>query len=511
MTTTVNKSNKSLSSSCYGTLHYTYYNPSSIYNKHFNIQKRQRSKDSYVEIAKEKRNFISYEVVQIQKYTERNKSKTIFSSTQSCPRFNNKNIKNKIIDKEKLNDIIINNINSNEKGENYEVEKIEITPYTTSLRNFSRIINNDKINNLVKNSKKIINKRKRNFIGSYKISNKIREIFKSKYSNNHINNNFSTYKNEIDKNKEDNSGNICLGKISVETYTFKDKNSNNNNYIDKISSENKKENINSDEQKNLLENKENININNQNKENIPFTKKMVNKKLNHEEEKNEEINKKTQETCNKTQSENKIYQTLKEMKEYLESIKSSLIKPYKEKPNKPHNTKHIIYKNKNNNINNNNNKYIKKRITKPSSCPKVINSNKYSTEIKQNVSLKENINKILQKNKELNKTQKNFFTKKDKRKNNSIIMYSQFLSNNDEDDNEDKLKELLKKIPNNKRNKRNKDVMHLKYYEIKTFNNDNVKNKKKIRNKNKNNISSIMPPNNLKEIILKERMKFLFK
>ena len=90
-------------------------------------------------------------------------------------------------------------------------------------------------------------------------------------------------------------------------------------------------------------------------------------------------------------------------------------------------------------------------------------------------------------------------------------MYSQFLSNNDEDDNEDKLKELLKKIPNNKRNKRNKDIMHLKYYEIKTFNNDNIKNKKKIRNKNKNNISSIMPPNNLKEIILKERMKFLFK
>ena len=214
---------------------------------------------------------------------------------------------------------------------------------------------------------------------------------------------------------------------------------------------------------------------------------------------------------NKTQSENKIYQTLKEMKDYLESIKSSLIKPYKEKPNKPQKTNNIIYKNKNHNINNNN-KYIKKRITKPSSCPKVLNSNKYSTEIKQNVSLKENINKILKKNKEFNKTKKNFFTKKDKRKSNSIIMYSQFLNNNDDEiDNEDKLKELLKKIPNNKRNKRNKDIMHLKYYEIKTFNNDNAKNKKKIRNKNKNNISSIMPPNNLKEIILKERLKFLLK
>ena len=509
MTTTVNKSNKSLSSSCYGTLHYTYYNPSSTFNKQFNIQKRQRSKDSYVEIAKEKRNFISYEVVQIQKYTERNKSKTIFSSTQSCPKFNNKNIKNKIIDKEKINDIIINNINSNEKGGNYEVEKIEITPYSTSLRNFSRIINNGRINNLVKNNQKIINKRKRNFVGSYKISNKIKEIFKSKYSNNNNNINFTTYNNEIDKNKEDNPGDVCLGKISIETYTFKDKNINSNNYIDKNSSEKRKEIINNNDNKLLLENKENINNNHKINENISLINKPFNKQLNNEEEKNEEMNKKAQEMTNKTQQENKIYQTLKEMKEYLESIKSTLIKPYKEKPNNPRNNININYKNKKMN----NNKYIKKRIIKPTSCPKVINSNnKYSTEINQNIPSKENINKILKKNKEFNKSQKNFFTKKNKRKNNSIKLYSQFLSSNsDDNDNENKLNELLKKIPNNKNNKRHKDIMHLKYYEIKTFNNNNDKTKKKNRNKNKNNISTIMPPNNLKEIIFKERMNFLFK
>ena len=84
-------------------------------------------------------------------------------------------------------------------------------------------------------------------------------------------------------------------------------------------------------------------------------------------------------------------------------------------------------------------------------------------------------------------------------------------SNSDDNDNENKLNELLKKIPNNKNNKRHKDIMHLKYYEIKTFNNNNDKTKKKNRNKNKNNLSTIMPPNNLKEIIFKERMNFFFK
>ena len=89
-----NKSIKSHNNSSYGSTYYSYYNHSIANSTLLSKSKRLRVKDSYVEIAKEKKDFVSYEVVQIKGYSERNKSKTIFSKSQSCPRFiNNKNKK----------------------------------------------------------------------------------------------------------------------------------------------------------------------------------------------------------------------------------------------------------------------------------------------------------------------------------------------------------------------------------------------------------------------------------
>ena len=496
--TTINKSNKSLNNSSYGTLYYTFYNPSSSYNKQFNIPKRQRSKDSYAEIAKEKKDLISYEVIQIQKYTEKNNSKTICSKAQSCPKFNNRKIKNKIINKEKENDISNKNNEEDknmylkEKNEvNYALEKVEIIPYSTTLRNHSRIINSEKLSNLIKNKEKIINKRKRNFIGSYKISNKIREIFKSKTSNNNFNEiNLSNNKKEIEK--DDNLGNICLGKISIETYSFKDKNNQNNNFINKNSPENK--NINNNKLF-ILENKENINNNNY--ENISSsnkTNRTIKRKLNYEEEKNDEIS-------SKTQSENKIYQTLKKMKEYLQSIDSTLIKPYKEKQSKIYNKE----KKKNKNCNKNNISTNTNIIKQNSSCPKVLQCNKDTKDIIKNDSLKENIRNILQRHNKFNKKHNNFLYNKEERKNNYYINFnSQFIESCDYNYEEKKLKDLLKKIPNNKNDRNNKYNIGFKYFKEKAL---SVKEKNK-RNKNYNT-SSIMPPNNLKEILFNRRINFL--
>ena len=493
------KPNKSLNNSSYGTLYYTYYNPSLSYNKHFNIQKRQRSKDSYAEIAKEKQNLISYEIIPIQKYADKNNSNTIISKTQSCPKFTNKKVKNKIINKEIISDLYNQNTNKNKyssdrKGVNYHLGKVEIFPYSTTLRNHSRIINNDKIKNLVENKEKLFNKRKRNYIGSNKINNKIKEIFKSNTTNNKDNNNFSYYKRE----KECNSGNgVCLGKKSIETYSFKDKNSQDKNkmHLAKNSSDIKNKsinnNINNENKFFILENKENIN-NNNNIENISLPNNSFKRKLNYEEEKNAEI-------TNKTQTKNKVYQTLRKMKEYIENINSSLIKHNKEKQIQISNKENK----KDKTLPKNNNNTIKNRIIKPSSCPKVLHSNNYTKEIIPNDSLKDNINKILQRNTELNKKQKYFF---EKRKNYYLNINSNFVNNDNYE--EEKLKKLLKKIPNNKNNKINKDIIILPTYKEKTI---NVKETNYInRNKNKNNMSSIMPPNNLKEVIFKKKVNFLF-
>ena len=276
-----NIKNKSPSNSLYSTLYYTYYNPSSSsFNNKFNINKRKRSKDSYVEIFKEKKDCISYEIFQIKKYTEKTKSKTIISQSdrQSCPDFN-KLIKNKNKD--------------NENDMEDKLEKIEIIPYPISLRNYSRILNSEKINDFnIKNKEKKINKKKRSFFGCFKINDNIKEMLRTRNDNCDNDKKYFNSFNIIDKEKEieknDNSENenMCLGKISIETYTFKNKND-----VSKNSIENKKDNINKNVL--ILENKENIN------NNVLSNRTQIDKrKINLEKEKNDIIN------YNKKKSEN---------------------------------------------------------------------------------------------------------------------------------------------------------------------------------------------------------------
>ena len=446
---------KPLKSSSYGMLYYTYFNPSSTYNKKYNIQKRQRSKDSYVEIANEKKDLISYEIIQIHKYTQKNKSKTV---SQIYPEFNTSNGNSKKIENQ------------------YEISNIENLPYSTTLRNHSSIINNEKVNSLFKNKGKIINKRNKNFIGSYKISNKIKQLVKSGMNNNNINQEFSTNK------KDENYGNVCLGKISIETYLFKNKNCINNNQIN--NKDNQNPNIINNDNLLLLDNKQNINEIN-NCKNFSNINKSVKRKLNYEEEKNEEI-------LNKNQPKNKIHKTLQEMKVYLENIKP----PFKGK-NPDKNTKNNNYKkmNKINNIN------TQKKLERAISCPQFIPSKKDSIDIIQNSSLEENINKILKRNDEFIKNKK-FFEIKEEKEINKKYIYSYNSKYK-----EIKLKELLKKIPKHKNNERNKSVIEFKTFKDKNF---KVIKDKKNKKSNKFNLSDIMPPNNLKELVNKNEINFLF-
>ena len=504
------RTNRSQSSSSYGTLHYTYYNPTSSYNKQFNISKRQRAKDSYVEIAKEKKNFISYEIMQIQKYTEKKKSKTINSKSQSCPKFNTTKLKNKLINNEKENNTSIKNtkINANTKINevNYEIQNVEIVPYSTTLRNYSSIINNDSMKNIVKNKDKIINKRNRNYIGSYKINNRIKEMFKSDLKKNYINNIINDLSNN---KKEEKSESVCLGKISIETYSYNEKKNSNNIYVDNklnnspLIEEQNNNNNNINNNMILLNKKENIiNNNNYNYIDFSFNAKPIKRKLNYEEEKNNnEIQIPTE-----NKSENKIFQTIEKMKAFLEKTKSTFIQSYAEKNLKQKYIQNTINKN---NIKNKNKTSIKNKLIKhSSSCPKVIHSNKSpsssTSEIIQTNSFKENINKILKRNKELYTKNKKYFEEKEEKKSNcnyKVIKENKYVEN--------KLKELLKKIPKHNNNQRNKSVIEFKSYKEKTFNLNETKRTNRIKN-NRNNLSNIMPPNNLKEIVLKKEMNFWF-
>ena len=492
-------SNKSQSSISYSTLHYTHYNPTLSHNRQFNISKRQRSKDSYVEIAKEKNNFVSYEIMQIQKYTQKKKTKTKNLRSQSSSKFNTNKLKNKLISNEKeINTSIKNSkINSNNKIDdvNYEIQNVEITPYSTTLRNYSRIINTERMRNLEKNKEKIINKRNRNYIGSYKISNKIKEMFKSdlkRDNNNDLNNN----------NKEEKCESVCLGKISIETYSYKEKNNFNDIYeINKLNNSplNDEQNKNINNNMFILNNKENIINNNNNCIDYSFNNKPVKRKLNYEEEKN---NNEIQIPI-ENKSENKIYQTIQEMKVLLEKTKTTLYQSYVGKHLKQKNIQNI---NNKNNIKNKNKNIIKSKLIKHStSCPKVIHSNKSTSvsEIIQTNSFKENINKILNRNNGLYLKNKKYFEEEEKKHkyNYKVIKDNKY--------NENKLKELLKKIPKHNINQRNKSVIEFKHYKEKTFNMNETKRTNRTKN-NCNNLSNIMPPNNLKEIILKKEINFLF-
>ena len=469
-------------SSSYGSTYYSYYNPSIMSNQQLSKTKRIRVKNSYVELAKEKKDFISYEIVQVKGLSEKNKSRTIYSQPLSCPRFANnkniKNIKNKFIHKN------YEQLSSYRKEINNESDNDENIPYTTTLRNFSTIINNKKFNNLLNNKEKNYNIRKRNNFGNYKISNKIKELLKTGIA--------KKDKDLNENKKEENSNSVCLEKISIETYTIKNEKNimiknelfDINDKID-IIPENKNKTINNNNNsmieinnnKNLINDESNENINNnKNIEDISFKNSSVKRMLNYEEEKNDE-------SQNKTKYENKLIQTQK-MDFFIQKTKSILIRNNKETNNKT--------KIKNN------------ILTANVSCPKVLHSNKApnSKEIQDDY-LKEKITKILNRNTRFDIKRKKYFLKIDEKKNNKTNY--QYI-NNQLKNSEQKLEELLKKIPQHNNTGRNKSVIQLEAYQQKTFNMKRIKKE----NIHRHNISSVMPPNNLKEIILKKEMNFLF-
>ena len=467
-------------SSSYGSTYYSYYSPSIMSNTQINKSKRLRVKNSYVEIAKEKKDLISYEVVQIKGYSEKNKAKEIYSQSVSCPKFaNNKNIrniKNKFMYKKNKQ------LSCYRKEISKEPDYEENIPYPMTLRNFSRIINNKKNNNSLENKEKIYNARKRNCLENFKISNKIKELLKNRLAKND---------NDLNINKkEENSTSVCLEKISIETYTIRNENNNmikkdildindkmNNLQENKneIINDNNKEILEMDDEKNLINYEFINNIFNKNIGEVSFKKEPVKRILNYEEEKNDE-------NQNKTQFENKIIQTVQKRNFFIEKTKSILIKNNNEKNNKNN---------------------LKKNIKSNESCPKVLHSNKISnSNIVLDDFFKENINKILKRNTKIDLKRKKYFKKKNERKYN-IINYK-FINNNF-NINDEKLEELLKKIPKHENNGRNKSIIQFEPYQQNTFNTKRT-NRKNIH---KLNISSVMPPNNLKEIVLKKEINFL--
>ena len=138
------------------------------------------------------------------------------------------------------------------------------------------------------------------------------------------------------------------------------------------------------------------------------------------------------------------------------------------------------------------------------SCPKDIHSkikkrnNDYiSLNILQNTFFKDKINNILKKDDNRFLKNKKYFKKNEEKKDN----YNSKLARiNDYGDN--KLKKLLNNIPRHKKSIRNKKINYSTIVKEKTFNVYSNIIKKYI-----NDVNSIMPPNNLKEIIHKKERR----
>ena len=134
------KDNKSYINQSFSNLHYNYFNPNtSLINKNFNNFKRKRFKDSYTDLANEKRDFISFEINQ----KELEKLNSLLSMPKK--KYNSKSANNKI--------------NFNMK--NVEIKKIE-KPFSISLRNRSSLDNNSGIENIFDENKILTNYKKNN-------------------------------------------------------------------------------------------------------------------------------------------------------------------------------------------------------------------------------------------------------------------------------------------------------------------------------------------------------------
>ena len=460
--------NKAKNNASYGNIYYTFFNPSSSYNNKYNVQKRQRSKDSYVDIVQEKNNLICYEVIQINKNSKNGKLKAM-NKTISCPKYENFNKGKKNQSSSKNSKKSTNQYSIEIKDIDLEEKSLNNIPIPNTLRDHRKNINNEIIKSLFQNNDINFNKDGNVIANRNKMNHKIGKLLNTGKRNNNSNSNNNNLSNE--KNKIQG---IIFSKVTIESYSYKNK---------KVISKNdlSRNNFNINNQNKILKSKENC-INND-FDNLTFNinDNKLKKILNYEEAKNNEEE-------NKNFGNNEIYKSLRKAKPYADNNKN--IKKIK------------INNNKRDKQNNNK---IKKSFMNSLSCPKDIHSkfkkrsNDYiSLNILQNTFFKDKINNILKKDDNRFLKNKKYFKKNEEKKDN----YNSKLARiNDYGDN--KLKKLLNNIPRHKKSIRNKKINYSTIVKEKTFNVYSNIIKKYI-----NDVNSIMPPNNLKEIIHKKEENF---
>ena len=469
----------------YSNLYYNYYNPNSSLNNTYNRFKRQRIKNSYVDLANEKRDFISFTINQKELKKFRSLSTTYKTKSQSQTR----SINTSLIFKDKIYNPKIKTFfpyslcqNQNKKNENEKIQ-IKKQPYSTILRSTSFIHNNDNKNN--NNNKQIEDYNNKN---NYLINNNKFEYRCNNY------NNIKSRQNKIDKRKNNFIGSdikekkgenekFLTSSIKKGLANFFKKDNDNNNSI--IIENEKNEKI--EEKKNnniissfIIDEKENNNDNNNNYENsikIITDNYIANSKKNFRK-KNLEENKNNEKTEYKSKNNKKI------LNNAIETINGLFEDTL---------TKIRINKNKNK-IQNVKKKLLKKSISCPSinlNTKKEENKNIILGEFNLNEKnlLKENIKKIFEKRKNKNISCSN---------NNSKYIKTNIYNDN-------KLKKLLSKIPQH--NKDNQRVFKNNQNHIKIIrkNNFNLTQQLKIKKKFKD----IMPPNNLEDVLLKKEIYFL--
>ncbi len=460
--------NKAKNNGSDGNIYQTFFNPSSSYNNKYNVQKRQRSKDSYVDIVQEKNNLICYEVIQINKNSKNGKLKAM-NKTISCPKYENFNKGKKNQSSSKNSKKSTNQYSIEIKDIDLEEKSLNNIPIPNTLRDHYKNINNEIIKSLFQNNDINFNKDGNVIANRSKMNHKIGKLLNTGKRNNNSNSNNNNLSNEKNKIQD-----IIFSKVTIESYSYKNK---------KVISKNdlSRNNFNINNQNKILKNKENC-INND-FDNLTFNinDNKLKKILNYEEAKNNEEE-------NKNFGNNEIYKSLRKPKPYADNNKN--IKKIK------------INNNKRDKQNNNK---IKKSFMNSLSCPKDIHSkfkkrnNDYiSLNILQNTFFKDKINNILKKDDNRFLKNKKYFKKNEEKKDN----YNSNLARiNDYGDS--KLKKLLNNIPRHKKSIRNKKINYSTIVKEKTFNVYSNIIKKYI-----NDVNSIMPPNNLKEIIHKKEKNF---
>ena len=506
------RNNHKIHKNSYSNLYYNYFNPNASMYNNYNILKRQRSKDSYVDIMNERKDFISYEINR----KEMGKINSCLTSSKAKnkleSKFKNRNENNKKSVKGTVNHI--NNINkiNNRTFQNRNLIYKPCDTYYKRLKNNSVIVDDKKVLNF-------------NYITSI--------VSPEANSPNNNDNNTLKENNDINTNKEKDKIKECLeenkldfskigennqkkGEI-IESYSFRVKNENNNlnaesnkknndnlmgstrytsinekinklffNYNDPCPVENEKSNkpdINKTfNEKNNNESKMDIKSNVMIEDNIIESSNnriiIDNLTSNNNNHFNVKANNSKNNLENKEilsdKKENKIFNAIKITNHYY-GENTFIIK------DKEHQTKFMKNVNK-----------LKTNLTKSISCPSLqcikTNKNCDFSQIFKNFQKKE-------KNKHILKRAESFFEEK-KNSSNDAKKFCPIKYVKENNINDIRLQMLLQKIPKHDKNKKNSNFTKYSFFNRKM--NDG---KKILIEKNRNSHKNIMPPNDLRNIL----------